>query len=239
MKKNTRHEIAAITILGVLAGLGFLLHRHYRDGPHIGYINTNGDWVIQPRFRYAQDFVGDFALVSLVGQYTPTGDLWDSKPGIIDRAGNFVIPPDQYDWFQISSNGLATVRKGEKTDVLDIRRNKLWGMSYSSVGQFKDGRAVFVTKPEGLQGYINDRGEQVIQPQYKDAHDFRDGLARVYGEDWGEFIQMRVCDHRPDLLALPARFERATCGLGNRRSIHLSYGSTVLILLAFLHVSTG
>ena len=29
-------------------------------------------------------------------------------------------------------------------------------------------------------------------------------------------------------MALPARFERATCGLGNRRSIHLSYGSALV-----------
>jgi hypothetical protein len=42
---------------------------------------------------------------------------------------------------------------------------------------------------------------------------------------------------KPEKVALPARFERETCGLGNRRSIHLSYGSTINIYNVFTMIS--
>ena len=43
----------------------------------------------------------------------------------------------------------------------------------------------------------------------------------------------------PEKMVPPRRFERPTCGLGNRRSIHLSYGGTPVILHTHMSVATN
>jgi len=50
-----------------------------------GFIDTNGNWAIQPEFDKARDFSNGFAAVNKNGQW-----------GFIDQNGNLVIPP-QFD----------------------------------------------------------------------------------------------------------------------------------------------
>lgn len=62
----------------------------------MGYIDRAGEWVIAPQFDSAGDFRGNYASVSIYpADYDPeTDDLWDMDcDGIIDRNGNFVLPP--------------------------------------------------------------------------------------------------------------------------------------------------
>ena len=43
----------------------------------------------------------------------------------------------------------------------------------------------------------------------------------------------------PEKMVPPRRFERPTCGLGNRRSIHLSYGGTPVILHTYKSLASS
>ena len=43
---------------------------------------------------------------------------------------------------------------------------------------------------------------------------------------------------RPETMVPPRRFERPTCGLGNRRSLHLSYGGVRVISHTYEGVAT-
>ena len=43
----------------------------------------------------------------------------------------------------------------------------------------------------------------------------------------------------PEKMVPPRRFERPTCGLGNRRSIHLSYGGVRVISHTYEGVATN
>ena len=56
-------------------------------------------------------------------------------------------------------------------------------------------------------------------------------------DEFGHKPGISFRDRRRQEVALPARFERATCGLGNRRSIHLSYGSAMTYIFALDQVA--
>jgi hypothetical protein len=115
------------------------------------------------------------------------GEKW----GSIDFRGNTVIP-FAYDESITFSDGLAAVKdsskKGGTYRYLDHDGSTVLG-PYRGPPQgwdnyappFVDGLAARCDE-RGLWGYIDKSGEYVIEPQYAQAYNFRDGRAVVYSE---------------------------------------------------------
>jgi hypothetical protein len=110
--------------------------------------------------------------------------------GYVDRTGKAVIPP-QYSRADVFSDGLALVSDKDffgyidKTGkaVLDLKGIRFPG----SPRRFSEGLASF-SMQNGRggfnSGYIDKTGKIVIEPQFDEANDFSDGMARVkqYGK---------------------------------------------------------
>ena len=107
-----------------------------------GYINKNGDVVIDPQFHSASDFHEGLAHVS-IGKYPQFADEC-----FINTAGEYVLRFDFSHHFGSFSEGLASVEVDDK------------------------------------RGFINKKGEFVIEPQYEFTYPFSEGFALV--GDWRE-----------------------------------------------------
>ncbi len=120
-----------------------------------GYINTQGEMVIEPQFDRALPFANGKALVSL------------GWPG---------------PWFLIDASGKKLVALGTYSDGLDFRyKNPLFQPHGTPV--FVDERACFKQEDpksgKNLYGYMNEQGEVIIPPTYREAGAFSEGLAAV------------------------------------------------------------
>lgn len=134
-----------------------------------GYISPAGEWVIKPQFQVAGKFVDGLAPVRVGG-----------KAGYIDRSGRFAINP-QYQMAAEFSEGRATIQTtGDfAIAVIDTAGSIVVPAGrYQYVHEFSEGRAV-VASEEGLFGYIDLSGAEVVAPQFEWAGPFQNGLARV------------------------------------------------------------
>lgn len=166
-----------------------------------GYIGKSGDWKIKPKFNYAKPFFQGRATVNILP--STTFDNKDSKWGIINKKGNFVVKPSYYSTSASAvpsspighySQGLAPVNasrtfgsykkatSAEKTFYFDRSGKKKLADKFQKIGQFSDGLAPFVSKENSKIGYINKRGEVVIEPQYDEGLLYSDGLVPVRPE---------------------------------------------------------
>ena len=138
-----------------------------------GFIDKKGNLVIQPQFDYVEDFSNGLAAVK--------GGI-NGKWGYIDKIGNFVIQP-QYSNANSFSEGMAVV---DNDRCIDKNGNFL--SFYSSGGvNFSEGLAL-VRNKDWKYGYIDKTGRWIIQPQYKEAGIFSEGLAAVpEGEKYGKY----------------------------------------------------
>lgn len=172
-----------------------------------GYINRKGEVVIDPQFGDAHRFFEARALIRRDGKYgfiDPSGtvvippqyaDAWhfsdglapvqrDSLWGFIDPQGEIVIEPK----FVLlpSSAGRSRPSSSRHPEIAvgsdrDTTTPVLVPPHFEQAQYFSEERARVWTV-DGW-GYINREGELVIDPQFAQAWNFRNGLARVRTED--------------------------------------------------------
>lgn len=145
-----------------------------------GYVDKNGKWIIEPQFSFADTFKNGFALVAQNGKY-----------GIIDEVGKWVCEP-KYQYMEYG--GDYTFYRADIDDetciLVDIYGNSLNDKKYDSnrtSGYFNEGLCAVCEPDMDKVGYIDEKGEYVIEPQFEYAKNFDDGLAPVCKKENGVY----------------------------------------------------
>jgi len=175
-----------------------------------GYVDTQGEWVVEPTYERADPFREGLASVR----------KGETQYGWIDRSGAEAIPfrfdvadsfhegvaraslPGQSGWSYVDRQGEVVIpgpygsadcARGGRIAVLDPRADA-WGYLdlqgevaippvFRSARSFSEGLAA-VRPPDGRWGYLDPQGTFAIAPRFSDVGPFADGLARA-NEGWG------------------------------------------------------
>lgn len=131
----------------------------------VGYLDTRGEWHIDPQFNGAKSFSGGLAPVDLGG-----------RTGYINRKGQFVVNP-QYEDGEEFSEGYAAFKAEGKWGYLNAKGHVSIEPTFESAGPFKEGFAPVSTR-EGW-GLIDTTGAFAVSPRFDLAEPIFGGLARV------------------------------------------------------------
>lgn len=131
------------------------------------------------------DYVGSFSDgLALVYKIIKPGKDEQSKYGFINKKGKLVIEM-QYDLAQNFSEGLACVRKGDRSYYINTKGEIVIKLPKGASSlSFSEGLA-WVKSENGKYSYINKKGKTVIKlsASYVGAGSFSDGLACVKKKD--------------------------------------------------------
>ena len=128
-----------------------------------GYLDKNGDLAIESKFSGAGDFIDGLALVS-----------FESKSGYIDKSGEFAIVPDD------PNPNISEI--AIEPDDPEVRYPI--DLIAFLISDFSEGRARI--QIDKSWGYLDTKGNTVIDIQFPEAKDFSEGLAAVkWGDKWG------------------------------------------------------
>ncbi len=134
----------------------------------VGFIDRKGEIVIPLQYDEPAEFTENLAPVTTLGNF-----------GYIDQTGTRVIPFK----FHVAKNfyedrafvGMIDIEKITHWAMIDPLGNLLTNYNYIHTRDFNEGKAAVMEK--NLWGYINSDAKYVIEPQYRFAHNFKDGLA--------------------------------------------------------------
>ncbi len=157
--------------------MAFDFHEGYaavKFGGKWGYITTYGQYSVRPTFDYAGDFKNGYAICRSGGKY-----------GIINTAGTRVSSFD-FDYIGTpDDSGRYPAKAGTVSGF--IRPNGEWILrtSYDYCYKYTDG--VARVYKNGLWGFINESGIELIPPTFTDLGEYYNGRApySVDGSLWG------------------------------------------------------
>ena len=124
-------------------------------GNQVGYINPQGDWVIQPQFAAGKNFDASTGL----GRVKTADGRW----AYVNKTGDLTFVNDTETWGDFSE-GLADGKKGDKRGFYDATGKWVITPQFDGVRDFKNGYAA--AKVGKMWGMIDKTGQWVIQPNF-------------------------------------------------------------------------
>ncbi len=136
------------------------------EGDKWGFVNTKGEWVIEPAFDKAYSFSEALAGVQ---------DSKSRKWGFVDEKGKWVIKAEFEDVGSFSDS-LAPAKKNGKWGFIDEKGEWIVDNDYLDVDTFHDNMAR-AKDISGDWGYINQKGKWVIKARFQELGLFCESLA--------------------------------------------------------------
>lgn len=135
------------------------------NGEHWGYVNHEGEEIIQAMYSEAGPFKNGLAIVQHNNMY-----------GVITKGGQQLFMFD-YDYIAPFSDGFALAKRGGKQIYLKLDGTVISLSPNYVYHDFSDNMARIKGKKNW--GYIDQSGKVVIDVKYKDAYDYHEGFATV------------------------------------------------------------
>jgi len=132
--------------------------------------DKKGAWIIKPKFYEAYPFYDGLAKVGELS-YGPVL----TKYGYINKKGEYVIEP-KFTKADIFSEGIACVGDGHSEFCIDKSGRHLFNVRIGIIGRFHCGLAImkeYTCTGRHLWGYLDTKGEWVIEPIFDNVTDFR------------------------------------------------------------------
>ena len=153
------------------------------DSMKVGFIDPQGQWVIEPKYEQAEPFSQGMAAVKENGKW-----------GYISPAGAYVIEP-QFDRAFSFRNNRAPVYESSQSKVkeyfINPKGEKVFEIQTGENGWYGDfvEDRLLVCK-EGKYGFLDPEGNEAVPFIYDEACDFNQGLALVYKDETDASIKM-------------------------------------------------
>jgi hypothetical protein len=162
-----------------------------------GFINRSGAYVFKPQFAFASDFEGGYATVVTGKPGTYRVNLIDHEgkalvQPLFDPLGQLIIHPD----YERAEDEKDSRRSNENFTQPPHYERLIFKEGLARVRAVKDktvnkidfeGDHYFLTHYESHIGFLDSKGNLVIPPQFTEAEDFKNALAKVKGDNnlWG------------------------------------------------------
>ena len=151
-------------IKGDLKLVGQTLYQFAENGK-FGFMGTDGNVIIAPKFQYVQSFHNGLAVA-----------IENNKYGYINKDGRKIID-FQYDEAFDFDRGRAIVQQNGKYGLIDVIGNYILEPRYIDLGSFSEG-LMYVQDSSGYQFFTMD-GSLAFSSVFDEAFSFKNGMARV------------------------------------------------------------